>query len=195
MKLFKKRYDTYSDEDLMRFFIKGDRKAFEEIYARYELYMVNYFHRKLWQDREKAEDFTHDLFTRIIKKPTHYDPSRPFKIWLFSVANNMCKNEYKKQEVRKPTSYEMPEGFSGQDENQLQDVQLEAANFGEALKEELEKLSDKHKEVFMMRHFEGLSLKEIAEIMDVSTGTIKSRLHFATKTLASKLEVYRKTSV
>ncbi|MGB1104625.1 MAG: RNA polymerase sigma factor [Crocinitomicaceae bacterium] len=195
MKLFKKRYETYSDEDLMRFFIKGDKKAFEEIYDRYEAFMVNYFYRKLWQDREKAEDFTHDLFTRIIKKPTYYDPSRPFKTWLFSVANNMCKNEYKKQEVRKPTSYEMPEGFSGADQENLQDVKLEAANFSEALKVELEKLSDKHKEVFMIRHFEGLSLKEIAEIMDVSTGTIKSRLHFATKTLASKLEVYRKTKV
>lgn len=195
MKLFKKRYETYSDEDLMRFFIKGDKKAFEEIYDRYEAFMVNYFYRKLWQDREKAEDFTHDLFTRIIKKPTYYDPSRPFKTWLFSVANNMCKNEYQKQEVRKPTSYEMPEGFSGADQENLQDVKLEAANFSEAFKVELEKLSDKHKEVFMMRHFEGLSLKEIAEIMDVSTGTIKSRLHFATKTLASKLEVYRKTKV
>ena len=195
MKLFKKRYDTYSDEDLMRFFIKGERKAFEEIYDRYESFMVNYFYRKLWQDREKAEDFTHDLFTRIIKKPTYYDPNRPFKTWLFSVANNMCKNEYKKQEVRKPTSHELPEGFTGKDESKLQDTQLDESNFSEALKNELEKLSDNHREVFMMRHFEGLSLKEIAEIMDVSTGTIKSRLHFATKTLASKLEVFRKTIV
>lgn len=195
MKLFKKRYGTYSDEDLMRFFIKGDRKAFEEIYDRYEEFLVNYFYRKLWQDREKAEDFTHDIFSQIIKKPNYYNPERPFKTWLFSVANNRCKNEYKKQEVRKPTSYELPEGFSGKDENKLQDALLEESNFSLALKEELEKLSDKHKEVFMMRHFEDLSLKEIAEIMEVSTGTIKSRLHFATKTLASKLAVYRKTIV
>lgn len=54
MRLFKKEYATYEDEDLMRFFIKGDRKAFEQIYDRYENFMINFFYRKLWSDREKA---------------------------------------------------------------------------------------------------------------------------------------------
>ena len=110
MKLFKKEYATYSDEDLMRFFLKGDEKAFEQIYDRYENFMINFFFRKLWSDREKATDFTHDLFTKLIDKPDAYDPQRPFKTWLFSVANNMCKNEYKKQAIRKPTGYDLPEG-------------------------------------------------------------------------------------
>ncbi|WP_066758289.1 RNA polymerase sigma factor [Crocinitomix algicola] len=193
MKLFKKDYKAYSDEDLMRFFLKGDRKAFEQIYDRYEKYMINFFYRKLWSDREKASDFTHDLFTKLIDNPKAFDPSRSFKTWLFSLANNMCKNEYKKQEIRKPTSYDIPEGVDPKSGTVLPDSQVDKNNFNEQLKTELDKLNEKHRQVFMLRHFEGLSLKEIAEILEINNGTVKSRLHFATKTLASKLEVYRKT--
>ncbi|MCC7452705.1 MAG: RNA polymerase sigma factor [Crocinitomix sp.] len=195
MKLFSKNYSHYNDEDLMRFFIKGDKKAFEQIYARYESFVVNFFYRRLWNDSEKAEDFAHDLFTKIIDKPDAFDPSRTFKTWLFSVANNMCKNEYKKQEVRKPTGYDLPEGMDSKDENPLQDVEIDKSNFNEALKKELDKLNDKHREVFMLRHFEGLSLDEIGEALEINTGTVKSRLHLATKTLADKLEVFRKTMI
>lgn len=195
MKIFKKDYKIDTDENLMRFFIKGDEKAFEQIYDRYEKFMVNFFYRKLWSDKIKAEDFTHDLFTKIIDNPAAYDPGRSFKTWLFSVANNMCKNEYKKQAVRKPTKYDMPEGFEAKSEASLQDVEVDATNFNAALKTELNKLNDKHKEVFMLRHFEGLSLNEIGETLAINTGTVKSRLHHATKTLADKLAVFRNSMI
>ena len=195
MQLFKKDYSTYTDEELMRLFIEGDKKAFEQIYSRYENFMVNFFYRKLWSDRIKAEDFAHDLFTKIIDKPESFDLSRNFKTWLFSVANNMCKNEYKKQEVRKNTGYDVPEGVEAKDNTRMPDKEVDAGNFKEQLKIELNKLNDKHREVFMLRHFEGLSLIEIAETLEINAGTVKSRLHHATKALAGKLEVFRKTMI
>ena len=195
MKLFKKDYEKYTDEDLMRLYIEGDRVAFEQIYSRYESYMINFFYRKLWSDRIKAEDFTHDLFTKIIDKPESFDLNRNFKTWLFSVANNMCKNEYKKQEVRKNTGYDVPEGVEAKDETILPDKAVDKSNFAAQLKVELGKLNEKHREVFMLRHFEGLSLKEIAETLEINAGTVKSRLHHATKALAEKLAVFRKTMI
>ncbi|MEO9532752.1 MAG: RNA polymerase sigma factor [Crocinitomicaceae bacterium] len=195
MQLFKKDYSKYTDEDLMRSFTEGDKRAFEQIYARYESFMVNFFYRKLWSDRIKAEDFAHDLFTKIIDKPESFDLNRNFKTWLFSVANNMCKNEYKKQEVRKNTGYDVPEGVEAKDETRQADVAVDASNFNEELKTELNKLNEKHREVFMLRHFEGLSLNEIAEALEINAGTVKSRLHHATKTLAEKLAVFRKTMI
>ncbi|MBD3636929.1 MAG: RNA polymerase sigma factor [Crocinitomicaceae bacterium] len=195
MRLFKKDYSTYTDEDLMRSFVGGDRMAFEQIYERYEQFMVNFFYRKLWNDRIKAEDFTHDLFTKIIDKPESFDLNRNFKTWLFSVANNMCKNEYKKQEVRKNTGYDVPEGVEAKDGAILPDKAVDKSNFAEQLKIELSKLNDKHREVFMLRHFEGLSLNEIAETLEINAGTVKSRLHHATKALAEKLAVFRKTMI
>lgn len=195
MKLFKKDYSTYTDEELMRSFIEGDKVSFEQIYDRYESFMVNFFYRKLWSDRIKAEDFAHDLFTKIIDKPESFDLTRNFKTWLFSVANNMCKNEYKKQEVRKNTAYDVPEGVEARDQGTLQDTEVDKSNFNEQLKIELNKLNDKHREVFMLRHFEGLSLNEIAETLEINAGTVKSRLHHATKALAEKLAVFRKTMI
>lgn len=195
MKLFKKDYSTYTDEELMRSFIEGDKLSFEQIYDRYESFMVNFFYRKLWSDRIKAEDFAHDLFTKIIDKPESFDLTRNFKTWLFSVANNMCKNEYKKQEVRKNTAYDVPEGVEARDQATLQDTEVDKSNFNEQLKIELNKLNDKHREVFMLRHFEGLSLNEIAETLEINAGTVKSRLHHATKALAEKLAVFRKTMI
>ena len=193
MKLFKKDYKSCSDEELMRLFKNGDKGAFEQIYDRYERFMVNFFYRKLWSDRVKAEDFAHDIFTKIIDNPDSFDADRNFKAWLFSVANNMCKNEYKKQEVRKNTSYDVPEHFDGKDTGDGADVEVDKNNFNEALKKELDKLGEKHKEVFMMRHFEGLALEEIAEALDINTGTVKSRLHHATKTIADKMTIFRNT--
>lgn len=193
MKLFRKDYKTLSDEELMRLYSKGDKAAFEPIYDRYEKFMVNFFYRKLWSDRIKAEDFAHDLFTKLIDNPELFDPERNFKAWLFSVASNMCKNEYKKQEVRKNTSYDVPDHYQGTDGADSADKEVDKGSFNEVLKRELDKLGDKHKEVFMMRHFDGLALEEIAEALDINTGTVKSRLHHATKTVAEKLEIFRKT--
>lgn len=195
MQLFKKDFSKYTDEDLMRSFTEGDKRAFEIIYERYEAFMVNFFYRKLWSDRIKAEDFAHNLFTKIIDKPESFDLNRNFKTWLFSVANNMCKNEYKKQEVRKNTGYDIPDGVEAKDETRQADVNVDASNFNEELKAELNKLNEKHREVFMLRHFEGLSLNEIAETLEINAGTVKSRLHHATKTLAEKLAVFRKTMI
>ena len=191
MRLFKKNYKTYSDEQLMSFFTKGDRKAFEQIYERYGNYMVNYFNSKLWQDREKAEDFTQELFGKIIDRPAMFDATKKFKTWLFTIASNMCKNEYKRVEIRKNYRNDVPEGFEAKDREELQDKTVDKKSFSTSLQFELSKLNDKHRDVFTLRHFDGLSMKEIAEVLDINEGTVKSRLHHATKTLASKLELYR----
>lgn len=192
MRLFKKNYENYSDEELMLLFIKGDRKAFEQIYQRYGNYLVNYFNRKLWQDREKAEDFTQELFGKIIDRPEMFDTEKKFKTWLFTIASNMCKNEYKRVEIRKNTRNDLPEGFEARSNDELADETVDKNSFAESLKYELSKLKDKHREVFMLRHFEGLSMKEIANVLEINEGTVKSRLHNVTKDLSSKLAMYRK---
>jgi len=192
MRLFKKNYKTYSDEELMSFFIKGDRDAFKQIYERYGTYLVNFFNSKLWQDREKAEDFTQELFGKIIDRPAMFDTTKKFKTWLFTIASNMCKNEYKRVEIRRNHRNDLPEGFEAKDNKELQDKSVDENSFSDSLQLELNRLNDKHKDVFVLRHFDGLSMKEIAEVLGINEGTVKSRLHHATKTLASKLEVYRK---
>lgn len=190
MRLFGATYTKSTDEELIEFLSKGDKKAFDEIYGRYAEKLMGYFFKMLWQDREKAEDMVHDIFLKVINKPELFDTSRSFKTWIFSVACNMCKNEYKKAEVRKNTSHSYDPSYQGKSEqNVLSEVQ--DMQFKEAYDIAIKELDVKHQEVFTLRYFESLSIKEIAEVVEANEGTVKSRLFYATKQLASKLKEFK----
>ncbi|MBL1279290.1 MAG: RNA polymerase sigma factor [Fluviicola sp.] len=177
-----------TDESLMISISKGEKRAFDEIYVRYSGPLLGYFMRMLWRDREKAEDFVHDIFAKIIRKPESFDPTRKFKTWLYSVANNMCKNEYKKQEVRKNTSTGLDGHYALSDSNSNVLEEVQDMQFREQFEESMDALDDKHKEAFRLRHISGLSIKEIAEVLELSDGTVKSRLFYAAKYLAESLK-------
>ena len=126
-----------------------------------------------------------------------FDTSRCFRTWVFSIANNMCKNEYRRMEVRKGTTNEFNDEYIiGLTGNEF-DRDLDRAAFMEKLKEAVEELKEGHKTVFQLRYFEEMSIKEIAEIVDCSEGTVKSRLFYSIKKLAEKLEVFdpKKTEI
>ena len=142
----------------------------------------------LWQDEEKAQDFMQDLFTKIVEKPKSFDIKRNFKTWMFSVANNMCKNEYRKQAVRKNTSYNLDESYQIKDTAMNAMDSLQDTQFSEKLTVELAKLDEKQKSTFVMRYFQDLSIKEIAETLECSEGTIKSRLFYTLKKLTVSLK-------
>lgn len=188
MRLIRPQYKTLSDEDLMIAVGKGDQRAFDEIYNRYSGPLLGYFIRMLWKDREKSEDFVHDIFAKIVRKPELFDPTRKFKTWVYSVANNMCKNEYKKQEVRKNTSNGLDQHYAVSDVNADVFSDVEDRFFKEEFDQSLDALDQKHSEAFKLRHIEGLSIKEIAEVLEISDGTVKSRLFYATKYLAESLK-------
>lgn len=190
MKLFRSSYKDMSDEVLMSSISKGDRKAFDEIYERYAKLLLNYFMKMLWRDREKAEDFIHDLFAKIIQKPELFDAERSFKTWVYSVANNMCKNEYKKQEVRKVMSNGLDNHYSLSDQNSNVMSEVQDAFFKEAFEKGMDKLDEKHREVFQLRHIDGLSVKEVAEVLHINEGTVKSRVFYAIKQLSEDLKMF-----
>jgi RNA polymerase sigma-70 factor (ECF subfamily) len=185
-----RKYKAFTDEDLMQMMANGDRMAFEEIYERYSKPMVNYFCRMLWKDREKAQDFMHDLFTKIVQRPELYDASRNFKTWLYSIANNMCKNEYRKQEVRKNTVKMTHENIKVYDESPEKSKAMDAEVFNEMLYKELDELEEVQRSTFLMRFKMDLSIKEIAEIHQCSEGTVKSRIFYTLKKLSEKLKMF-----
>jgi RNA polymerase sigma-70 factor (ECF subfamily) len=169
---------------------KGDKRAFDELYLRYAKALKGYFMRMLWKNEGKAEDFVHDLFVKIIHNPESFNSNRSFKTWLYSVACNMCKNEYKKQEVRKGTISGIDQFYSISDKgvDVLNEVQM--SHFGSQFEKSMVELKSEHQEVFALRHMDGLSIKEISEVLDINEGTVKSRLFYATKQLADKLKEF-----
>ncbi|MFT7612235.1 MAG: RNA polymerase sigma factor (sigma-70 family) [Parvicellaceae bacterium] len=186
----RENYTELNDELLMAKVADGESAAFSELYDRYSSPLINYFYRMLWRDREKAEDFMQELFTKLINKPHLYNPERKFKTWLYSIANNMCKNEYRRMEVRKNTSNGLDERSDIKDNNVLSDRIVDRTIFNDKLNEELLELSESHRSVFELRYREDLSIKEIAEIMECSEGTIKSRLFYTIKKLSEKLKAF-----
>lgn len=194
MKLNKQAYTTYTDEQLMDEVVKGNSRAFTELYDRYSKPMLNYFYRMLWQDKLKAEDFMQELFTKIIQKPHLFNSKLKFKTWIFSIANNMCKNEYRKQEVRKGSNNDLHENIIGEDASDAV-KKVDQSLFNKRLKEELNLLSESHKQVFILRFKQGLSLKEIADVLDVSEGTVKSRVFYTLKKLSANLKEFNPIAI
>jgi len=85
------------DEALMEKIRQGNQAAFTELYGRYNASLLRYFTRMLWHNRALAEDFLHDFFLKVIRHPQYFDSSRRFSTWAYSIAHNMCKNEYRKK--------------------------------------------------------------------------------------------------
>lgn len=180
----------------MRRSFGGDEKAFETIYDRYATPLFRYFCRMLHNDREKAEDFIQDIFAKLVQKPEAYNPSRPFKTWLYSVANNMCKNEYRRLAVRKGTDNSLENGMdvvgsSGHEIAQHHDLKV----FGAALQNALDALDEKQRDAFLMRYDQDMSIKEIAAVFTCSEGTIKSRLFYTLRKLSGELHVFNPHSM
>ena len=174
----------------MVFITKRDSRAFEELYDRYSRRMVNYFYKMLWQDEEKAQDFMQDLFSKIVHKPHLFDESRVFKTWIYSVANNMCKNEYRKREVRKISNNSIEGDVAGEKASKTIN-KIDLGAFSEKLEVILHQLDDKKSGTFRLRFYEDMSIKEISEIMDCSEGTVKSRIFYTLKLLNKELSEYR----
>lgn len=183
--------EEHTDEQLMEAVINGDARAFSLLYDRYAEKMVRYFYRMLGQDIEKAEDFAQDIFTKLIEKPHLFDTGKKFSTWLYSVANNMCKNEYRRLAVRKNTIPGEPDANRTKDENS-EDViaSMDKKTFDKLLDIELGLLDEKHRSTFLMRYQEEMSIKEISEALDISEGTVKSRLFYTIKKLSEKLKVF-----
>ena len=189
MLLSKRPYQNEHDEQLMMLVGQHNQRAFEELYGRYGKLMYNYFLRMLWKEKEKARDFTQELFTKVYQKPHLYDPSRPFKTWLYSVAHNMCKNEYAKVEVRREAQQTLKAEAKGITPAVAQ-KDMDRKSFMEQLSAVLAQLDEVKRETFELRFVQELSIMEISEIMSVSEGTVKSRLFYLLKDLNGKLKSF-----
>ncbi|MGI9542146.1 MAG: RNA polymerase sigma factor [Cyclobacteriaceae bacterium] len=180
-----------TDEQLAELLRQHEVGALQELYQRYSKRLLRYFYRMLWQDEEKSQDLLHDLFAKLIEKPYHYQPTKKFSTWIFSVAHNMCKNEYRRQSRWEVALGRWREENANQNrvENKHPDHELFTMSFQRALQQ----LEPIHKTIFTLRYQENLTIREIAAVIDCSPGTVKSRIFYAKKKLAQKLKIFDPT--
>jgi RNA polymerase sigma-70 factor (ECF subfamily) len=193
MAILKHNYKKFDDEKLMECIQRGNTSAFNELYNRYSKRLLFYFFRELGGDQEKAQDFLQEIFLKIVEKPDLFCTEKRFSTWIFAVAYNMCKNEYRRLGVRSAVDITANMDGTSQDidsdYHQLE-RNMDQTTFESALIAELEKFDDGHRSAFLLRYQENLSIKEIGEILGCSEGTVKSRLFYITKKLATKLKAF-----
>jgi len=184
-------YSLKSDEDLMQAIAQHkDIQAFDELYERYHQKMLHYFYRMLGYQEEKAQDFLQDLFVKVIEKPHLFDTARRFSTWIFTIAHNMCKNEYRRLKVRRNSKEVLVNGFDQAIVLPEIDRKIDSETFEKELYQLVDELDDRKRNTFLLRYQEDCSIKEISEIMACSEGTVKSRLFYTTKLLAERLQIY-----
>lgn len=177
-----------TDGELMLKIRKGQEKAFEELYRRYARRLQGFFYRMLGGDTELAADFTQEIFERIWKFRDKYTIGEQVSAWIFTMAYNVCRNEYRHREVADKYLWQMADEEETGDSNI--EVHLDKQAFDCALAKVLDTLPPEPRMLFALRYEEELTLTEIAEIMHLPVGTVKSRNHYLIALIKQKLHHY-----
>jgi RNA polymerase sigma-70 factor (ECF subfamily) len=185
--MFKNRLKLTTDEALMHLVQQGDARALSELYSRHSKPMLRYFYRMLWRDAALAQDFLQDLFVKLIERPNHFNTEKRFATWIYSVAHNMCKNEYRKHQNHAAYKNEMlqPEG---KESTIVSDIDQQ--EFIKALDHTMSQWEEDDRSLFVLRNEMEMSFQEIATVLDCPEGTVKSRWFYLRKGLAQQFHEF-----
>ncbi len=186
--IFGKSLRHRSDEELIIRLQSGEGRALEEIYRRYSPLLLRYFYRMLWQDKAIAQDALHDVFMKIIENPFRVDSKRIFSTWIYSVAHNHCKNEYRKRAFRQSAIAQLPLDTMTPDHA---DATLDKQAFQVALDKILAEEGEDARTMLVLRFELDMPFAEIGLVLDCPEGTVKSRLFYLKKRLAQVLDPYK----
>lgn len=163
-----------TDDHLIEQTRQGDRVAFGELIARYQV-QVYHFSRRLLGSAEGAQDITQDVFIKAFLALDTWRPDAAFPAWLLRIARNACLDVLRSQQRQPLTSFEsQAEQLTARSPNPEQHA-IQAQRLDQ-LEDALLKLSVEHREVLILRDIEGFSYQEIAGLLGINTGTVRSRL-------------------
>ncbi|MBU2573937.1 MAG: sigma-70 family RNA polymerase sigma factor, partial [Elusimicrobia bacterium] len=148
---------------------------------------------KLARDRDAADDILQEVFVKVIKKLGAYGEEDKFSAWLFTVAHHAVMDHFRAGARRREDSLDAAAGDRPPKADTLAsnepspDAALAAAERAGAIEAAFEKLSPEQREIFLMRHYSGLSFKEIAGVLKVPIGTALARMSRALAKLRGEL--------
>ena len=180
MSIVKNELLTLSDEVLMDLFIGGNKFAFEVLYQRH---FVNLTKFVFWLGANKAdaEDVSQNVFTKLYKKPGQFDPQKQLKPWLYVIARNAWNNHRRSQISQQNLT---------QSNNSIVEQSVDLGESDQRIKaihDQLKNIPPKQREVFILKYSNNLLISEIAEILKISPGTVKSRLFHAIRSIQGKI--------
>jgi RNA polymerase sigma-70 factor (ECF subfamily) len=175
-----------SDEDLMLALRTGDEGAFAELMRRHRGPIVNYVNR-LIGDRDRAEDLAQEVFLRVYRHAGTYRVTARFTTWLYTIASNLGKNELRNRARRRNVSMEdsprelrQDDYHFGTREDFLEPDRIWDLNDRQRkVRIAIDSLPEHFRMMIVLRDLEGFSYEEIASILELPLGTVKSRINRA----------------
>jgi RNA polymerase sigma-70 factor (ECF subfamily) len=193
-----KAQEVALDRLLVDRFKSGDDAAFNEIVGRHWTRIYSVVHQML-RNQQDAEEVTQDVFIRAHRGLAAFRGESAFSTWLYQIATNLAHNRYWywwRRKRDKSVSFDQPIG-PDEDSATLADIipaEVEApdeisvtSEFAERVAAGMEKLGKKHREILVLRNVQNHSYEEIAEILGISVGTVKSRIARAREALRELL--------
>jgi RNA polymerase sigma-70 factor (ECF subfamily) len=188
-----KPLDLCSDEELLCRFCRGDAETFGVLVRRYERELYGYLRRYLG-DGTLAEDVFQNTFLQLYIKSGHYEHGRPVRPWLYTIATHQAIDAMRRQGRHQAVSLgQRRDDAEDGDANGLADglecrgphpldrvADLERQ---EVVRACVEELPDFLRQVLILAYYQGLKYREIADILGIPVGTVKSRLHAALQRL------------
>ena len=155
-----------TDEALAARVAEGDEPALRELLRRYERPLASFLHRHT--GGRDVEDLYQETWLRVVRAAERFDQRRRFSTWLFQIAVNLCRDWH-----RRPP----PEPHAATDE--LGSASLEHSDAALDAAQLLARLPAAQREVIVLRYYQDLSEDDVAAILDIPKGTVKSRMHQA----------------
>ncbi len=189
-------YAQLEDKELAALAARGREMAFRELLARYERPVFSLVYRMV-RDRTLAEDLAQEAFIRAFNAIGTYKPRFKFSSWIFKIANNHTIDHLRKRRLDTVSMEGSPHARSPEEEahtrlivesrEEAPDRYVESRELGGQIEEAIGRLRPEYKTAVLLRHVEGYTYEEIAEIMDLPLGTVKTYLHRARGELRSLL--------
>ena len=185
---------TDIDGFLVKRFKSGDTRAFDELVLKYQkqIYELAY---NFTHHVDDAFDLSQEIFLRAFKALDKFKGEAAFYTWLYRIAKNACIDYTRKRKRYQNVALEDDILFSYQNSyrgisNDMPDKNAERKELEIEISKAIEQLSPRQKQVFILRHYEGLALKEIAEKLGLRIGSVKAHLFNATRMLRKLLTPY-----
>jgi RNA polymerase sigma-70 factor, ECF subfamily len=183
----------WSDEDLLGAFRQGRREAFGALVRRYERELYGYLRRYLGDDH-LADDVFQNTFLQVFVKGDQYELGRPVKPWLYTIATNQAVDALRRNGRHPAVSLDQTVRETGDGEIRSLVEVLESSAVGpleqvqgeerrNLVRAGVDQLPDFLRQVVILAYYQGLKYRDIADVLDIPVGTVKSRLHAALKRL------------
>jgi RNA polymerase sigma-70 factor (ECF subfamily) len=189
-----------TDQDVVAWARAGTEAAYRELLRRYERPVYSLIYRMV-RDRELAEDLTQETFVKVLNALDRYRPEFKFSSWIFKIANNAAIDQLRRRELD-TLSLEGGPDATTPDRLEATSLQvgsptespldeLEARELGAAIEHAIGRLRPEYRACIILRHVEGRAYDEIADILGLPLGTVKTYIHRARAELRDTLEPLR----